>query len=123
MQFLADMGVSRRVASWLREGGHNVVHLTDERLHRLPDVEIFAKAVAEGRIVLTFDLDFGEIVSQSKGQSVGVVLFRLNNATSSNVIRRLHRVLNDADEALGNGAIVVVEDSRHRVRRTPIGRE
>ena len=47
MRFLADMGVSIRVAEWLRERGHDVVHLREERLHRLPNRKIFTKAVSE----------------------------------------------------------------------------
>lgn len=59
MRFLADMGVSVRVVRWLRDQGHDATHLRDEGLQRIPNGEIFAKAIAEGRIVLTFDLDFG----------------------------------------------------------------
>jgi predicted nuclease of predicted toxin-antitoxin system len=29
MRFLADMGISLRTVSWLREQGHDVVHLRD----------------------------------------------------------------------------------------------
>ena len=62
MRFLADMGVAMRVVEWLRNAGHDARHLREEGLHRLPNGSIFAKAVAEDRIVLTFDLDFGDIV-------------------------------------------------------------
>ena len=119
MRFLADMGVSHRTVAWLRGAGHDAVHLRDRGLERLPNGEIFAKAVAEGRAILTFDLDFGEIVALSRGQRVGVILFRLNNTTTPFLNRRLAAVLADAEVALCDGAIVVVEDSRHRVRRFP----
>jgi predicted nuclease of predicted toxin-antitoxin system len=114
-------GVSHRVTTWLRGQGHDVVHLRDEGLHRLPNGEIFTKATREQRIVLTFDLDFGEILAQARGAIVSVVLFRLNDASSPFVIRRLERILSDAVESLQEGAIVVVEDSRHRIRRLPLG--
>ena len=44
----------------MREAGHDTVHLRDEGLIRLPDSDIVAKAVEEHRVVLTFDLDFGD---------------------------------------------------------------
>jgi predicted nuclease of predicted toxin-antitoxin system len=69
MRFLADMGVSMRVVDWLRTIGHDTVHLRDESLHRLPNGEIFQKAFVEQRIVLTFDLDFGEILPDRPGDS------------------------------------------------------
>ena len=121
MRFLADMGVSQRVATWLCDQGHDVVHLRDEGLHRLPNGDIFAKAIRESRIVLTFDLDFGEILAQARGEKVSVVLFRLKNASTPFVIRRLAGVLPDSEQALQDGAIVVVEDARHRIRRIPLG--
>ena len=57
MRFLLDMGVSVHVAAWLREQGHDPLHLRDEGLQRLPNGEIFTKAISEGRVILTFDLD------------------------------------------------------------------
>ncbi len=120
MKFLADMGVSGRIVDWLLANGHDAVHLRDQGLQRLADGRIFTKAAGEGRIILTFDLDFGEILAHSGGQMVSVVLFRLNNTTTPFVIRRLQTVLADAAEALLSGAIVVVEDGRHRIRRLPL---
>ncbi|HET6878841.1 MAG TPA: DUF5615 family PIN-like protein [Pirellulales bacterium] len=121
MRFLADMGVSIRVVEWLRCGGHEVVHLREEGLQKLPNGDIFQKAVREQRIVLTFDLDFGEILAGCAGQLVSVILFRLHNTRTEFVIRRLGDVLMQSSNDLSNGAIVVVEDARHRVRKLPIG--
>jgi predicted nuclease of predicted toxin-antitoxin system len=121
MRFLADMGVSQQVVEWLRTNGHDAVHLRDEGLQRLPNGEIFQKAGREQRIVLTFDLDFGEILAASAGQIVSVVLFRLRNTRADFVIQRLGDVLNQSSADLSQGAIVVVEDGRHRVRKLPIG--
>jgi len=115
------MGVSQRVVNWLRAAGHEASHLRDEGLQRLPNGEIFAKAVAEDRIVITLDLDFGEIIAASGGRLTSVILFRLRDTRSDTVIRRLSDVLSDSGEELTQGAIVVVDDSRHRVRRLPIG--
>lgn len=49
MRVLVDMSVDIRVAEWLRGQGHDAIHLRDEGLHRMPNGEIFAKAV--GRTV------------------------------------------------------------------------
>jgi len=121
MNFLADMGVSMGVVSWLQSGGHDARHLRNEGLERLADEKVFHKAAAEKRVILTFDLDFGEILALSRGEIVSVILFRLNNATTEFVIRRLAAVVVDAGEVLEAGAIVVVEDGRHRIRRLPLG--
>ena len=122
MRFLADMGVDIRVVQWLRQNGHDAKHLRDEGLHRIPNGEIFVKAISENRVIVTFDLDFGEIVAFSQGQKASVILFRLHNTRTSHLIKRLTTVLTDATEALEQGAVVVVEESRHRIRYLPLGR-
>ncbi len=121
MRFLADMGVSTRVVEWLRNYGHDAKHLREEGLHRMPNGEIFTKAIREDRIIITFDLDFGEIVALAKGKRTSVILFRLHNTRTSHLLSRLSTVLKDTAKALDEGAVVVVEESRHRVRYLPPG--
>lgn len=121
MPFLADMGVSLRVVEWLRARGEDVVHLRDQGLQRLPNGDIFQKAKAEDRVVLTFDLDFGEILALSGESGTSVVVFRLRNTCTGNVIARLDRVLAESSGALAKGSVVIVEDARHRVRTLPVG--
>ncbi len=72
--------------------------------------------------MLTFDLDFGEILAASGEQLVSVILFRLRNTRASFVMQRLEDVLNQSSVDLAQGAILIVEDGRHRVRSLPIGR-
>ena len=122
MRFLADMGVDIRVVRWLRQNGHEAKHLRDEGLHRIPNGEIFVKAISENRVIVTFDLDFGEIVALSQGEKASVILLRLHNTRTPHLIKRLATVLADATEALEQGAVVVVEESRHRIRYLPLGR-
>lgn len=121
MHFLADMGVSSKVVEWLRQGGHDAIHLRDEGLQKLPNGEIFSKAAAEKRIVITFDLDFGEIAASFKHGKCSVIIFRLRNARSSNVIDKLNVVLSTSSLALEQGAVILVEEARHRIRLLPIG--
>jgi predicted nuclease of predicted toxin-antitoxin system len=121
MRFLADMGVDLRIVQWLREQAHDVTHLREEGMHRAPNGEIFEKAVAEDRVVLTFDLDFGEIAALTKARKASIILFRLHNTRTSHVIARLAAVLPDCADALTKGAVVVVEEARHRVRFLPVG--
>lgn len=80
-------------------------------------------AFRESRIILTWDLDFTEIVALSKTSTVSAVVFRLLNTRSDHVIARLGRVLAVSAQDLHEGAIIAVEEGRHRVRLLPLGRE
>jgi len=121
VRFLVDMNVDIRVAEWLRSQGHDVVHLRDEGLQRMPNGEIFEKALTENRVVLTSDLDFGEIAAALKDTSGKVLLLRLHNSRARHVIGRLDNVIPRVVDDLEMGAVVTVEETRHRVRRLPIG--
>jgi predicted nuclease of predicted toxin-antitoxin system len=114
MRFLADMGVAIRVVDWLRAEGHDAVHLREQGLQRMPDKEIFQKAATEERIVLTFDLDFGEIVALSPKKPASVILFRLRNTHTPHVVDRLRVALAESKEALEAGAVIIVEEARLR---------
>ena len=120
MRFLADMGVSITTVEALRAADHDAVHLREEGLIRLPDPEIVSKAARERRIVLTFDLDFGDILAAARGEAPSVIIFRLRNQTPAAVNPRLFRVIDDCESELASGAIIIVEDEGYRVRRLPI---
>jgi predicted nuclease of predicted toxin-antitoxin system len=77
MKFLADMGVSMTVVQALREQNYDAIHLREQGLQRLPDPTILIKAKQENRIILTFDLDFSELLAINRENLPGVVIFRL----------------------------------------------
>jgi predicted nuclease of predicted toxin-antitoxin system len=84
MRFLLDMNLPPALAEWLRAEGHDAIHVVEAGLGELPDSAIFEHAAVERRIVVTFDLDFGELaVPELRHQ--GVILFRLRTARPSYV--------------------------------------
>ena len=123
MRFLADMCVEVRIVKWLLQNGHDATHLRDQGLHRMPNGEIFEKAIREDRIVLTFDLDFGEIAALTERRRTSVILFRLKNTRTPHVIERFSSVIERFSDALERGSIITVEDTRCRIRHFPIGVE
>jgi len=120
MRFLVDACVDVGVSRWLNEQGHDSTHLRDEQLHRLPDDDIFTKADAEKRAIVTLDLDFNEILSFSGGRVVSTITFRVHNTRAAFLIKRLESVLMNVIPFLERGAIVIIEDARYRVRQLPI---
>lgn len=116
MKFLADMGISPRSAAFLRGLGYDAIHLHDEGLDRLSDANILAKARTERRIVLTHDLDFGELVAASKAQLPSVVTFRLRNMAADHVNRYLEIIGANYQERLEAGAVISVTERQIRVR-------
>ena len=115
------MGVSITTVQALCAADHDAVHLRDEGLIRLPDPDIVAKAAEEQRVVLTFDLDFGDILAVARAEAPSVIIFRLRNQTPAAVNPRSFRVIAGCESELA-GEIVMVDDQGYRVRRLPIRR-
>lgn len=122
MRFLVDACVDVRVREWLETQGHEARHLRDEELQKLPDGDVFAKADTERRVIVTIDLDFGEILSLSHGRIVSTIVFRVRDTRATSLIARLASVLPSATPHLARGAIVIIEPTRFRVRRLPFTR-
>jgi predicted nuclease of predicted toxin-antitoxin system len=120
MKFLADVGVSTTTLKALQEAGYDSVHLREQNLHRFPDDAILEKALNEGRIVITFDLDFGDLLSASGERLPSVIVFRLHNQTPSNVTKRPFDLVSIEAERLEAGALFIVEDACYRIRPLPI---
>ena len=123
MKFLADMGISMGTVQVLRKHGHEIVHLREEGSGRLSDAMILDKTRNEGRILLTFDLDFGDLLATPLQSLPSVIIFRMRNQTPSSVIPRLLETLSHCGAELSTGAIVIVEDFRYRLRQLPIDTE
>jgi predicted nuclease of predicted toxin-antitoxin system len=120
MKFLADMGISPRVVEELRKQEHDANHLIEEGLNRLPDSEILQKARRENRVLLTHDLDFGELLAASGGELPSVIIFRLKDMRAPNVSKHLFSIINQQTEALNEGAVLSVTEKKVRIRRLPI---
>jgi predicted nuclease of predicted toxin-antitoxin system len=56
MKFLEDAGISPKTVGFLKESGHDAVHVREIDLQRASEAEIVQRARQEGRVVLTFDL-------------------------------------------------------------------
>lgn len=121
MKFLADMGISPGTVAFLRDTGHEALHLHEQGLDRWSDAEILEKARREDWIVLTSDLDFGDLLAASGDSLPSVVIFRLQDMRPANLNGYLRQILARHAADLTQGVIISVTERRFRVHRLPIG--
>ena len=91
-----------------------------EACKRLADDEIVSLAAEEERTILTFDLDFAELAFNRRQPLPSIVIYRLSDQRAYKQIERLTAALMVARPALENGAIVIVDDGKVRIRDLPL---
>jgi len=122
MRFLTDAGLSPATVDFLIQLGHEAVHVRTLGLQRAPDADVVALARAASSVVLTFDLDFGDVLALGVLDKPSVIIFRLSDERPESVNRRLAVVIDECAAILESGGLISVEDTRYRVRKLPIGR-
>ncbi len=120
MKFLADMGISPGAVKFLKERGFDAIHLHEQNLDRLEDPDILEKARDENRVLLTHDLDFGELLAASQKRLPSVIIFRLRNMRPEMVNYYLEQIVAKYLDELKTGAIISVTESHFRIRSLPI---
>lgn len=81
MRFLADENVSRVAIDRLRAEGLEVASIT-EILSGAPDNRVLETADVEGRILITEDRDFGELVVRQRMTVRGIILLELDRLSN-----------------------------------------
>jgi len=118
MKFLVDMPASPQLARWLSEKGYDAVHASDVGLFKTKDKEILNEARRQGRVIITADLDFPQLLALSRAKDPGIILFRGGNYNEQEMLDLLKRVLNSVKDEKFFNSIVVVD--RVRIRRCPL---
>ena len=81
MKLLINENIPLASVSVLREAGHDVASITEDSPDIL-DAQVMQRAHAEGRIVVTFDRDYGELVFRHQLPApAGVLYLRFLPAT------------------------------------------
>jgi predicted nuclease of predicted toxin-antitoxin system len=115
MKFLANENYPKPSIVFLRNKGFEVKSI-QEGYGGIPDEEVIAIAEQEGRIILTFDSDYGELLFKyQRATPPSVVYFRFKGRSPSESGRMLFELLNANLEI--EGYFTVIEETGVRQRK------
>ena len=121
MKFLVDENLSPRLCDALDDLGHEAVHVRDIGLKSASDVDVLARARADGAVLLSADTDFGAVLAASGADRPSVIIVRRSTERrTADLVALLGANLPDLGDALEEGSIVVLDPDRIRIRKLPL---
>ena len=115
MEFLADESCDFAAVRALRAHGYDVAAVA-EWIGGASDEQVMEAALASGRILLTEDKDFGQLVYANGRASRGVIVIRFPTQARSRLGAAVVAAVEQAGERL-IGSFVVIEPGRVRINR------
>lgn len=116
MRFLANENFPLPSVHLLRQAGYDVVSISEET-PGIRDDQVLSRGVAEGRIILTFDRDYGAMVYRLRLPSAPIVYLRYYPVSPEEPARHILQLLQISGLDLSNRFTVA---DRDRVRQRPL---
>jgi len=115
-RLLLDQNLSPQTTAFLRSLGHDATDLRELGKAGVSDVVVYETAQREGRILVTYDLDFSRRF-MAQPDLEGLIQLRVHPQTLENLHARLKDFLQRMDPDDVRGAIAIVENDRYRLRK------
>ena len=113
--FLADENFPRSSYEYLLELGYDIKSIQLNH-HGISDEEVIEIGIKEGRLIITFDSDFGELVFRKGYLPKGIIYFRLKTFRPKEPGQYVMNLINDPNIEL-DGYFTVVDENQVRQRR------
>ena len=120
MKFLLNMNVPRKLGRRLISEGHECRHASDIGIAQVSDLVILKKARENEEIIVTHDLDYGNLLAFSGEMKPSVIIFRVRNTHADSLFIQIIAAWDEIERPLLEGAVVTFEDAALRIRKLPI---
>ena len=120
LKLLVDMNLSPEWVPALGKHGWQAVHWSTVGDPRASDMDIMNWAAAHQYVVFTHDLDFGTMLALSHEAGPSVLQIRTQDTLPDYLEGSVVAALSQHGADLSAGALVVVDESRSRVRVLPM---
>lgn len=112
MKFLTDENVSPKIVRALRKAGHAVLDIKEEGLQGISDNLIIKRARRLKRIIVSEDLDFGNLQRYPLAKHPGAILLHFQNMQPQAVAMHLLSFIKNTNQHSLANAVVILEDGK-----------
>lgn len=116
MKVKLDENVSAAAKRLFETHGHQCDTVADEKLTGAPDAKLIDVCRSDQRMLVTFDVGFGDVRIYPPAKHGGIVLLRLRDQQPEATLRALRGLLAARDLADLRQRLTVVTEDRIRVR-------
>jgi predicted nuclease of predicted toxin-antitoxin system len=117
MLFLTDANVFVPMVAGLRQIGHDVFDVKEKHLENLSDQELFELAQKEGRILVTMDKDFSNILLYPPGEYCGIIVVKLYRLKVAEATKIFLGAINDIKPEHIRENLVIIDRGKTRIRK------
>lgn len=114
-KFILDENLSRSTKNLLISLGCDVKDVFDLKMAGCADTDILRRAALESRVVITQDLDFGNLLNYPVYYT-GVIILRLKDQSPVSVNKTLKSFLAEVSSAVLAKSLCIVSEDRYRIR-------
>lgn len=119
MKLLLDENLSPLHAFELRSLGHDACAVVEVGQSGAADVEIRRFAIEEGRVLVTLDADFANVIRFPPESTPGVVRLKIHPPTEERIRQSILRALELLQNMDLGGCLAIVDGKKIRVRPPP----
>lgn len=120
MRLLIDMNLTPVWVEFLAQQQIEAIHWSSVGPVTTADTQIMAYARSNGYTILTNDLDFGALLARTQAHGPSVILIRARILIPRTIGQTILAILREHRVAIETGALVTVDDYRHKLRLLPI---
>jgi predicted nuclease of predicted toxin-antitoxin system len=116
LKFKIDENLPQEYAELLRRADFQADTVDDELLSGTDDAVLITRCRAESRVLLTLDLEFGNIRAYPPESFSGIIVFRSKSQDKQTLIDLLKRLIPSLTTSSPDRQLWIVENDRIRIR-------
>lgn len=118
MKFKLDENLSPSLAPLFADAGHDAHSIVEQALSGKPDERVIEVCQRELRTLVTFDLDFSNILTYPPANYAGIIVLRLSDQAHATAVGAIRRIVELIGQESVAGSLWIVEDRRIRIHGT-----